>query len=284
MYDADPAPKTRPVAPGLQRVRGTARIRFAEVTGQTRLQDLYQSGSAKVRLPKVYDEPTTAVLINTAGGLTGGDRLDYDIAIGTGAHAIVTTQTAERAYRSLGTSAEVTSRLTVERDATLEWLPQETLLFNCSSVSRKITADLTGNARLLLLESLVLGRAAMGEQLDKVFFTDRWRIRRNGKLVFADDVRLNGNPEEFFQGPATGSGAQAMATLLDCGPNTEDRLENARACLAAVSQPAVQCAASAWNGQLILRFLSADSRSLRLSLIDFLENYRSNRLPRVWHC
>jgi urease accessory protein len=268
----------------MQRVRGAARIGFADSSGRTRLQDLFQSGSAKVRLPKVYDEPATAVLINTAGGLTGGDRLDYDVAIGANAHAIVTTQTAERAYRSLGSSAEVTSHMSVGTDASLEWLPQETILFDNSSICRKITADLTGSARLLILESLVLGRAAMGERLEKVFFTDSWRIRRDGRLVFADDVRLSGSPADFFKGPGTGNGALAMATLLDCGPDAEDRLDMARTCLESLPQPSVQAAASAWNGHLIVRFLAGDGRALRLSLTAFLETYRSARLPRVWYC
>ena len=284
MYDAATASEIGKTAPAMQRVRGTARVAFANTAGQTRLKDLFQSGSAKVRLPKVYDEPATAVLINTAGGLTGGDRMDYDIAIGADAHAIVTTQTAERAYRSLGTSAEVTGQLSVDAKATLEWLPQETILFENSSVSRRISADLTGSARLLILESVVLGRAAMGEQLTRVFFKDSWRIRRDGKLVFADDLRLNGDPSDFFSGPATGQGAKAMATLLDCAPDAEDRLDYARSCLESAPSGSLQAAASAWNGHLILRFVATDSRSLRLSFMAFLETYRSARLPRVWYC
>ncbi|WP_420412981.1 urease accessory protein UreD [Roseibium sp.] len=284
MYDAGSASEIGTSTPAMQRVRGAARIGFSQVSGKTRLQDLYQSGSAKVRLPKTYDEPATAVLINTAGGLTGGDRLDYEVTIGAEAHAIVTTQAAERAYRSLGTCAEVTNRLSIDTGAALEWLPQETILFDNSSVSRKITADLSGNARLLALESVVLGRAAMGERLNKVFFKDCWRIRRDGQLVFADDVRLSGNPEDFFKGFATGDGDQAMATLLDCCPDAEDRLAKARASLVSLPHPAAQCAASAWNGHLVIRFLAADSRILRLLLMAFLEHYRSARLPRVWHC
>lgn len=284
MYDAEPASQFGAAAQVMQRVRGAARIGFASGSGQTRLQDLYQSGSAKVRLPKVYDTPATAVLINTAGGLTGGDCLDYDVSIGAGAHAIVTTQTAERAYRSLGSCAKVSSFLSVGPGGVLEWLPQEAILFNNSSINRRISADLSGDARLLVLESLVLGRTAMGEHLENVFFKDSWRIRRDGKLVFADDVRLDGNPDDFFNGPATGNGFRAMATLLDCSPDAGDRLDMARACLETLPQPCATAAASAWNGHLITRFLAVDGQALRLSLMAFLETYRSAGLPRVWHC
>ncbi len=284
MYDAGAASEIGTSPAAMQRVRGTARIGFTGISGQTRLKDLFQSGAAKVRLPKVYDEPATAVLINTAGGLTGGDRLDYEVSIESGSHAIVTTQAAERAYRSLGTTARVSNQLSIEVGSTLEWLPQETILFDHSRVTRQITADLVGDARLLMLESVVLGRAAMGERLEKVFFKDAWRIRRDGKMIFADDVRLDGDPEEFFRGPATGAGGQAMATLLESAPDAEDRLEKARKYIDELPKPAAQAAASAWNGHLIVRFLAPDSRMLRLSLMAFLENYRSARLPRVWHC
>jgi len=268
----------------MQRVNGVARAQFALSGGETRLTDLYQSGSAKIRFPKVYDQPRTAVLINTAGGLTGGDRLAYEVGIGDGAHAIVTSQAAERAYRSPGGSAKVTGNFTVGAGAVLEWLPQETILFDRSSLSRSIQADLGSGARLLMLESIVLGRTAMGERINSVFFRDSWRIQRNGKLVFADDIRFDGGPEHFLAGPATAEGGLAVATLIDCAPDAEDRLAHARACLETLPSGTVRAAASAWNGLLAARFVSNDGRGLRTALITFLTGYRSADLPRVWHC
>ncbi|MEP3045351.1 MAG: urease accessory protein UreD [Roseibium sp.] len=284
MYDAGTASEFGTASVTMQRVRGIGRVRFAVSGDETRLADLFQSGSAKIRLPKTYSEPATAVLINTAGGLTGGDHLDYEVTIDENAHAIVTSQTAERAYRSLGTSAKVTAKLSVADGATLEWLPQETILFDQSNVSRTIQADLTGNGRLMILESLMLGRAAMGEKIESVAFKDTWRIRRDGKLVFADDVRFSGNPREFLSGSATGGANLAVATLADCRLDAEDHLTTARSTLDGLPASSVHCAASAWNGLLTARFVARDSRDLRSVLMAFLKSYRTADLPRVWHC
>ncbi|PVB62041.1 urease accessory protein UreD [Labrenzia sp. 011] len=284
MYDAGVASVSHGNTIAMQRVNGCARVGFAVSGDRTRLTDLYQSGAAKVRLPKVYDLKTTAVLINTAGGLTGGDRLSYEIDVAKGAHAIVTSQTAERAYQSISGAAEVSGRFSVAEDAVLEWLPQETILFNRSGLSRTMRADLAPGARLLMLESVVLGRKAMGEQVDSVFFRDSWRIRRDGRLVFADDVRLDGNAAQVLAGPATGSDGRAVATLVDCTPDAQDRLALARACLETLPAGTVRAAASAWNGLLTARFVCDDSRDLRNALIAFLTGYRAAELPRVWHC
>lgn len=284
MYDADAASQLSPHAQKMQRVNGAARIRFTLSSGTTRLADLYQHGSAKIRLPKVYNEPQTAVLINTAGGLTGGDKLTYEAAVGSGAHAIVTSQAAERAYRSASGSAKITGQLTVDAGATLEWLPQETILFDASNLKRSLTAELAGDARLLMLESVVLGRKAMGEHIRSVGFRDSWRIRRDGKLVFADDIRFDGNPDDFLKGPAAANGASMVATLVECALDAEDRLALARSSLETLQSDTTSAAASAWNGVLVARFVSHDDRDLRTALMNFLTSYRAAGLPRVWHC
>ncbi|WP_298816785.1 urease accessory protein UreD [uncultured Roseibium sp.] len=284
MYDAGIASQSAASTRSMQRVNGRARAGFRVSGGSTRLADLYQSGSAKIRLPKVYDEPTTAVLINTAGGLTGGDRLSLEFALDDGAHAIVTSQAAERAYRSQTGTAKVAAKFQVGARATLEWLPQETILFDASNLSRTIEAELAEEASLLMLESVILGRKAMGEKVRSVFFRDSWRIRRGGRLVFADEVRLEGNPYDFLSGPATASGNLCVATLLDCSPQAEDRLSLARSLLDALPADRVRAAASAWNGQLIARLTAADGQDLRTALMSFLTGYRSASLPRVWHC
>ncbi|MBN9673210.1 urease accessory protein UreD [Labrenzia aggregata] len=284
MYDAGIASKTIPDTCAMQRVKASARVRFRADDSVTRLDGLFQSGSAKIRLPKVYDTARTAVLINTAGGLTGGDTIAYEVGVGADAHAIVTSQAAERAYRSPGGSAKMTSRLTVEAGAQLEWLPQETILFNESSLTRSLTADLFSDARLLALETVVLGRKAMGEEINSVFFRDSWRIRRDGKLIFADDVRFDGDPARYLSGPATAGQGHVVATFADCALDAEDRLQKARACLSALPRKSIRTAVSAWNGLLVARFVSNDGRDLRNALTTFLTGYRSADLPRVWTC
>lgn len=284
MYDAGTASNSGLVTGAMQRAKGVGHVRFDTVDGRTRLADLYQSGSMKIRLPKVYGQPATAVLINTSGGLTGGDSFDFGISAGSASHAIVTSQTAERAYRSVGGSAKVTGRFAAEDGATLEWLPQETILFDNSDLSRSMEADLGTDARLIMLESVVLGRRAMGETIRTHRFRDSWRIRRNGKLVFADDVRLAGDPRDGFAGPATGNGGHAFATLVDCAVDAEDRLDLARRMIENRPNAETHAAASAWNGVLTARFVSTNSHDLRNCLMTFLTGYRSADLPRVWHC
>lgn len=285
MYDVASVKVAGDTAVRLQRASGRASVGFKKSADSTRLDDLYQSGSAKIRLPKVYDGVPVAVIINTAGGLTGGDHFVYEAALAPGTHAIVTTQAAERAYRSPSGVAEVTTRLAAEDDATLEWLPQEAILFNASGLHRSMSVDLKGSARLIAVESVVLGRTAMGETVDTVAFRDHWRIHRDGRLVFADDIRLEGNADDILKGSATANGGLAFATLVDCAQDAETRLKLARDALADIGAGLdLRAAASAWNGVLVARFVGANGRSLREGLIKFLETYRSVELPRVWHC
>ncbi|WP_422373890.1 urease accessory protein UreD [Roseibium sp.] len=284
MYDAGTASVSGPAALAMQRVNGVARVRFKQSDGKSRLADLYQHGAAKIRFPKVYDAPPTAVLINTAGGLTGGDRVSLTFEADRDTHAIVTSQTAERAYRSAHGSAEVTGDFTLGEGAFLEWLPQETILFDASGLKRRLSADLAKDARLMLVESIVLGRKAMGEAVRSVLFRDSWRIRRDGRLIFADDIRLEGDPSTALSGPATASGGLALASFLDCAIDAEDRLPLARSLLETASDGSLKAAASAWNGCLTARFVAPDSQVLRAALTRFLTGYRGSNLPRVWYC
>ncbi|WP_417667805.1 urease accessory protein UreD [Roseibium sp.] len=285
MFDAIQGEASESVRAPMQRVKGAARVTFKHDGTQTRLEDLYQSGSGKFRLPKVYDKVPVAVLINTAGGITGGDELRYEAGVADNGHAIITSQTAERAYRRSSGIGRVMTQLSAGAGATIEWLPQETILFNASALHRSLSANLTGDARLLALESVVLGRTAMGETVDTLSFRDSWRICRDGRLVFADDVRLEGNPCDILQGAATTGGKIAYATFVDCAPDAEDRLNLARQALGSGAEnETVRAAASAWNGVLIARFVAGDGRALRSNVMSFLKTYRSAELPRVWHC
>ncbi len=275
MFDSDPG------RADLQRADGHGRVSFKQSPTGTRLDALYQRGCAKIRLPKVYDGVPVAVLLNTAGGLTGGDRITHEAVLAPETNAIVTSQTAERAYRSLSGEANVVIDLKVGSGAKLEWLPQETILFDRSGLHRRLDVVLEGNARFLGVESVVLGRTAMGESVNSLEFRDRWRIRRNGRLIFADVVRLSDDPKDYLKGTATGAGGIAFATFIDCCPDAETRIEKARGILDGL---AIRAAASAWNGILTARFMASDGRSLRDGLMTFLKTYRSAVLPQVWHC
>jgi urease accessory protein len=275
-----PAP-TPPLSPGapprFQRAEGTGRIRVHAVDGATRLHRLYQDGCGKIRLPRDADAVgLEAVLINSSGGLTGGDRLAWAAEADAGARLTVTTQACERIYRSNGGPARVETRLTVGAAAELHWLPQETLLFDQAALARSFEADLATGARLLAVESVVLGRTAMGEQVLAGRLRDRWRVRREGRLVFADEVRLEGEVARIAAAAPVLAGGCAFASLLLVADDAHVRLDAVRDALGADG------GASAFDGKLFARLVARDGRALRRALIPALEALRGSPLPRVW--
>lgn len=268
------------LAPG--RARGRARIGFVAAAGETRLHENFQSGSAKIRLPRgVSATGMEAILLNTAGGLTGGDRIVYEVEAGAGSHAVLSTQAAERIYRRIAGEARISTTITVGARARLDWLPQETIVFDDSALVRRLDADIAADATLLAVEAIVLGRTAMGETAPNVSITDGWRIRRGGRLVFADGFRLHGNAEAIMAGGATGGGAIAFASLVMLGPDAEAHLDGAREALAGCHGEA---GASAWNGMLVARLAAPNGNALRQDLIALIERLRGTAMPRVWNC
>ncbi|MDR3495651.1 MAG: urease accessory protein UreD [Ancalomicrobiaceae bacterium] len=269
----------------LQRAYGRAELSFRARDGMTTIDRLYQQGQAKIRLPKVHGEPPVAVFLNTAGGITGGDRLDSGVVWGPDTEAAVTSQAAERAYRSDGSSADVTTRLELGAGAKGHWLPQEMIVFDGANLERRIEADVDASAELLMVETTLFGRAAMGETVRTCRFIDRWRIRRAGRLIYADTFRIGrdgtDDPSRILAGAATGSGASALSTILLVAPDAETRLADMRAHLEAVG---IEAGASAWNGLLLARMVSTSPRDLRRDLVTVLERFRRRLLPRPWYC
>ncbi|NOR64158.1 MAG: urease accessory protein [Rhodobacteraceae bacterium] len=259
----------------IQRAKGRAEVGF----GAGGLTHLYQSGCGKALLPNNFRPTPEVVFINTSGGVTGGDKLHYAASVEEGARLDVTTQAAERIYRAADGKAEITNTLTLGENCQLDWLPQETILFDGAALKRQLNVEMGESASLLALETLVLGRKAMGETLSKAAVSDQWRIRRGGRLVYADALRFN-LPELPTQSVATLADNRALATLVYVAPDAEDRLQFARSLLV---YPEVEAAASAWNGILIFRFLAPDAEPLRKALISFLTQFRGREMPRVWH-
>ncbi|WP_158553235.1 MULTISPECIES: urease accessory protein UreD [Mesorhizobium] len=269
-----PATKLR-----MQRAEGLVRVALHRKAGATRVRELLQSGCTKLRLPTklVSQASQEAILINTAGGLTGGDRIETEILAVNGSDAIVTTQACERIYRSTGDMATVATRLTVEENARLAWLPQETILFNEGRLARTLDVQLHANAELLAVEAVLFGRKAMNEAVRCGSFHDRWRIRRDGKLVFADDVRLEGNIAEKLARPCFFGNQMAMATLLLIGDDTEQLLQPVREAIDDLG------GATAFEGKLVARMTAPDSLVLRRHLEPALAILmRGRTLPKVW--
>jgi urease accessory protein len=262
----------------MQRARGRAAVALGLSRGATRLERLHQSGSAKAFLPKVHGPMPEVVFLNTAGGLTGGDVMSFEARLGPGARATLTTQTAERAYRSTSGPARMTVDLEAGAGAELHWLPQETILFDGAALDRRTTVTLHGDARLLMVESLVLGRAAMGETVAALDLTDTRRITRDGLPLLIEPLRLTA-PLLARRSPATLGPSRAMATVILAAPGAEDALGPVRAVLI---EPGCEAAATAWDGRLVVRALANDGWPLRRLVARVLTILRGGPVPRVW--
>lgn len=273
-----------PLPAPIQRARGRAHVRFGrDAAGATRLRDLYQEGCAKIRLPRIHADLPTAVLLNTAGGLTGGDHVSFAVEADAGTAVIATTQAAERIYRRLEGAAQVEMTLTAGAGTTLNWLPQETILFDRSALDRTTTFRLACSSRLVAVEALILGRAAMGEVVETLSLSDAVRIEIDGRLAFADRLRIDGNARAILSGAATGAGATAFATVLARLPEPDRVIERLRAGLED-GDDGVIGGASQVNGIVIARLMAGDGQRLRARLMPILEALRAGPLPRVWHC
>ena len=268
-------------APAAQRVAGRARLFCGRSDGRTRLRRLYQDGSAKIRMPAVSADPLEAVLINTAGGLTGGDRLDWEVDVGAGASASITTQACEKIYRAASDRAEVRVRLTVGSGGRIAWLPQETIVFDRAAFARTLDVELAADAEALLLEATVFGRLAMGERTTHGGFHDRWRVRQDGALVHAEDFRIGPDIAASLGRAAVAGGAAAMTTVLLVSPRAEAFLDPVRAIIGGEGD------ASAWSvkksGKLLARLFAEDGYQLRKRLVPLVEllNGRAG-LPKLW--
>lgn len=235
------------------------------------LQIMRETGAAKVRF---LQDVNQAILINTGGGMAGGDDFGFDIRAGVDAKLSVTSQAAERVYRTLGPASIAHTTLIAGDNATLFWLPQETILFDGSALRRKLDVQLSASARFLAVEPVIFGRSEMGEVISHVRFHDRWRVRREGKLVFVDDIALSG---PLPKSKATFNGASAVATLVYVGVDAEMMLDGVRQVIDD------RGSASAWNGKLVARIVAKDGFELRKALIPALCAIAgADALPKVW--
>lgn len=266
--------------PPMQRVSGRGELAVRQVNGRSGPVRLFQEGAAKIRLPRTAGKGLEAVIINTAGGLTGGDRLDWQVEAAEHADVTVTTPAAERIYRTIGGLAEISVSLNVSNGASLRWLPQETILFDNCALRRRIDVDLAGDARLLMLEATIFGRKAMGETVRQAEFRDRWRIRHEGRLIHAEEVRLEGDIAGLLARRAVANGGLAMATLLMAGPRTDAA---ARALAPAREGMAISHWSVAGTGKLLARLVATDGYALRRRLAGLFGLLKEDAaLPKNW--
>jgi urease accessory protein len=259
------------------RARGSVTFDVHQVEGITRRRHLHESGSLRVRFPSPEAKGLSAVFVNTAGGIAGGDRFEIEITAGEESRIALTTAAAEKVYRAEGPAAELEIKLKAAAGSHLSWLPQETILFDGARLSRRIDVDLAESASLLLAEIMVFGRTAMGERMLHGELVDRWRLWRGDKLVFAETVRLDGNIGEKLGKAAVANGGVAVGTAVMV-LGDEALVERVRELSSSFGG---EVGISAWNGFAMARFCAQDAAKLRADMITVLRATGS-ALPRLW--
>jgi urease accessory protein len=271
------APVLDPVCPR-QRARAEARGSFVRVGARTEPAELFETGGLRWRFPR-SSSPCEAAIVNTGGGIAGGDSYSVRLSLSEGAEVEATTPSAERIYRSDGAAADIATRLALAPRARLFWLPQETLMFDGAQLKRRLEVETSAEAEFLIAETLVFGRLAMGESRIDASLRDSWRIRRNHRLIFADETRLERAGANLDR-KAVGAGARALSTIVASAPNIEARLPDLRAALNGAGS-AVESGASAFDGLIVVRLLAALPDRLRAALVASIVAL-GGRKPRLW--
>lgn len=245
---------------------------------RTVLDTLRQSGSLKCLFPRSPTPDLDAVLLNTAGGVTGGDSFRFSGKAAEGTALTLTTQACERAYKAQPDACgRIINHLTVEGQARLNWLPQETILFNGSALNRRLGIDMARTAEVLMVEPLIFGRTAMGETLTDIRLRDRIEIRCEGTPVFLDAIRFSGDWHGHLSRPHIANGAGAMALIVFASQSAEGHLDPIREML-----PEAAGATLIQNDVLVIRVLAANSLILRRTLMPVLRRLNKDTLPRCW--
>jgi urease accessory protein len=261
----------------LPRVRAELRLEAARAGARTEAARAYDSGGWRWRFPR-SGEMCEAVIVNTGGGMAGGDRASVAVSAGAQAALLVTSQSAEKIYRASGVSCEVSLTLKAAEGARLIWAPQETLLFEGARLSRRLEADVAETASLTIYEAAAFGRLAHGETRIDASLHDLWRLRRAGKLVLAEALKLD-DAGTTLDRPAVGAGARALATLVRIAPDAAEKLDALRAALEA---PEVEGGASVVEGVLVARLMAKSPQRLRAALAAAFQVLEGRAPPRVW--
>jgi len=272
----------------LQRANGAGRAVLRGSEDGNRIVDLFQSSPVRIMFPRGRASTIEeAVFVNTSGGIAGGDRLEYGVTALADASIAVTSQAAEKVYRALNEPACISTKLKVCEAAKLAWLPQETILFNQARLSRETEIELVSGAELLALEWLVLGRAAHGEEVIGGHINDSWRVRRDGRLIWADSFRAQDETFPHLRRKALLSNCKAIGTLIHFGPDLDRRLEFVRDIVSSLD---CHCAATSVGGLIVVRVAAEMALDLKLALCSFLQQFSDEvgpgpfAVPKMWSC
>jgi urease accessory protein len=272
----------------LQRAAGEARVVFSGAANGTEIIDVSQKFPMAVAFPNVDDRRRKeAVLINTSGGVAGGDEIRVEVVAEGNASVAVTTQAAEKVYRALDRPARIRTRLRAEGSARLAWLPQETIVFNQARIARQTEIDLSSGTELIALEWLVLGRIESGEEVLAGHILDSWRVWVDGRLVWADGFLASDQALLQLRKTALLSNWKAIATMIYFGPGLEARLERLREIGASLE---CACGVTIVGAIIVVRVAAIASVDLRRGLRRFLDQLNHELgfgpfgVPKMWSC
>jgi urease accessory protein len=245
------------------------------------IKRFYQSGSAKVFYHKHKQPIKELVLVNTAGGLTSGDKFNYDIDIIKNSNTFVTTQTAERVYKGLEDNAKININLKVDNSSKLFWIPQELILFNLCNFTRNIEVKIQPKSNFLMAESMIFGRTAMGEILEKGFIKDNWKIFLNEKLIHAEAICLSDNIKDNLSNIASAQDGVAVSNIFIYGKSFLSK-QNEITTLIKNSED-VLLSHSIWNDKILVRIVAKDAFNLKKIQKELILIFSDNVLPKVWN-
>lgn len=278
MFDADSVSDDQ-----LQRSHGAARLAFANRDNRNSIVERYASAPVRILTPSVQGGIPEAVLANTSGGIAGGDTSHIDILVAQNAQALVTGQAAEKIYRSIDMPASIRTVIKIEDGSTLEYLPQESILFDGAKLNRAVNISLGARSCLLLSEMFVLGRWAMNEDFTRGIFLDRWSIDVAGQPIWREGLRIEGGLSSLSSSLGFAN-ARALATIFYAGANAAEVLGLARDVIGPMG------GATIVRGMLVVRMLGNEAGMLKQQLGEIISIIRASALgrpaevPRVWRC
>lgn len=256
-------------------------------SGDTQRIDYYHQSPLRIFLPDNHspDAESEVVLANTSGGLVGGDELLVNVVAEEDARAVITSQAAEKAYRSDGRNTIISTNLTLHSGARLRWLPQETILFDGVRLRRRTVVDVDRDASALVGEMLVFGRSASGEGFTHGLVHDEWRVKFRGKLAWADNLHLAGDVAQQMESSAGFDSSRAMATLIYVSEDSSRSLDCIRSL---IETNGCRAGATSIGNVVIARWLGIDAASVREAYTDFVAAFVSSLdwadrgLPVIW--
>lgn len=266
------------------------RLGFARAGERTVLRENRHVGPLRVQ-KALYPEGQDlcqAILLHPPSGIAGGDRLTVAVTVDAGAQAQLTTPGAGKWYRSGGAEASQSVTLTVGKDALLEWLPQESIVFDGARARMETRVELAADSRYIGWDILCLGRAAAGERFTQGRFDLFYRVDRDNAPIWLERGGFSGS-DPILASPAGWAGATVCGTLLCTFPELPQQAAGLlESCRDIAPADAARHGLSALPGLLVARYLGDSSEAGRqwfTALWQLLRPACCGRpavLPRIW--